>query len=151
MEPSPPVSTPVANDPGEASFKRKQSRIPSVQATSFCKASESTKNAVIGRDNRKCWLCSMEWEPILEVAHNVGASIPLRRVCSSFLSISLVLDFVLLVETALTMYSWSLGKGWEYCQCRSTPRTSTTLFYFAGIAMERTTANTLAGSCSRTT
>jgi len=118
---------------------------------SFRKASDGTKNAVIIRDDRKCWLCSMDCEPILEVAHNVGACIPLKLVCSSFLFISLVLDFVLLVETALTMYSWRLGKGWEYYQCFSTPRTSATLFYFAGIAMERTTANTLAGSCSHTT
>jgi hypothetical protein len=135
MEPSSLVSTPVSNDRGAASSKVKQLRIPSVQATSFRKASDGTKNAVIIRDHRKCWLCGAGWQPLLEVAHNVAASIPLEWVCSSFLCISLVLDFVLLVEKALTMYRWSLGKSWEYCQRCSTLRTSTILFYFAVIAM----------------
>jgi hypothetical protein len=86
------VSTPVANGPREASSTTNQSRIPSVLSTSFRKASDSTKNAVISRDNRKCWLCSVELASVLEVAHNVSASISLEKVCSSFLFISLVLD-----------------------------------------------------------
>jgi hypothetical protein len=151
MEATPTDSIPVATDPREASSKAKQSRIPSVHATSFRKATDTTRNIVIARDNRKCWLCGIGWEPNLDVAHNIGASIPLGRVCSSFLFISLVFDFVLLVETTLTMYSWRFGKGWEYCQRCSTPRMSTTSYFFARIATRRTTASTLAGSCSRKT
>jgi 5-methylcytosine-specific restriction endonuclease McrA len=93
MEATPTDSTPVATGPGEASSKTKQSRIPSAQASSFRKATDTTKNAVITRDNRKCWLCGVGWSPSLDVAHNVGASIPLGRVCSSLLFISLVHDF----------------------------------------------------------
>jgi hypothetical protein len=92
MEATPTDSTPVAIDPGEASSKAKQPRIPSVQASSFRRASDSTKNAVVSRDNRKCWLCDVQLASILEVAHNVSASISLERVRSSFLFISLVLD-----------------------------------------------------------
>src|SRR2546421_3744741 len=98
MEASPPNSTSVANVPGEASPRAKQSRIPSARSTSFRKATDTTRGAVITRDDRTCWLCGMGWEPSLDVAHNVGASIPLGRVCSSFLFISLVLDLVLLVD-----------------------------------------------------
>ena len=147
MEATPSDSIQVANDP-EASSKAKQPHIPSVQATSFRKATDSTRNIVINRDGRMCWLCCSKWASSLDVAHNVDASIPLVWVCSSFLFISLVLDFVLLV---LMMYSWRLGKIWEYCQRRSTPRTSTTSYFSARIAIRRTTATTLAGSCSRKT
>jgi hypothetical protein len=150
MEATPPDSIGVANDP-KASSKVKQPHIPSVHASSFRKATDTTRNVVVNRDGRMCWLCCLDWESSLDVAHNVDASIPLARVCSSFLFISLVLDFVLLVETALTMYSWRLGKSWEYCQRCSTPRTSTTSYFFARIAIRRTTAATLAGSCSRKT
>ena len=95
MEASPPNSTSVANVPGEASSRKKQSRIPSARSMSFRKCTDTTRRAVI---TRKCWLCGLDWEPSLDVAHNVGASIPLGRVCSSFLFISLVLDLVLLVD-----------------------------------------------------
>ena len=147
MEATPSDSIPVS----EASSKAKQPYIPSVQASSFRKATETTKNVVTARDGRVCWLCCMGWSPILEVAHNINAGVPLEWVCSSFLFISLVLDFVLLVETALTMYSWRFGKGMEYCQSFSTPHTPTTSYFFAGIAIRRTTATTLPGSCSRKT
>jgi hypothetical protein len=90
MEATPIDSTSVATDPSEASSKAKQSRIPSVYATSFRKATDTTRNIVIARDNQKCWLCGMGWEPSLDAAHNISASIPLERVCPSFLFISLV-------------------------------------------------------------
>jgi hypothetical protein len=147
MEATPPDSILVP----EASSKAKQPYIPSVQASSFRRATETTRNMVINRDGRMCWLCCAKWESSLDVAYNVDASIPVAWVCSSFLFISLVLDSVLLVETALTMYSWRLGKGWEYCQRRFTPRTSTTSYFSARIAIRRTTATTLAGSCSHKT
>ena len=99
MEATPPDSIRVANDP-EASSKAKQPHIPSVQASSFRRATDITRNVVINRDGRMCWLCCLDWESSLDVAHNVDASIPLVWVCSSFLFISLVLDFVLLVESA---------------------------------------------------
>jgi hypothetical protein len=150
MEATPSDSILVANDP-EASSKAKQPHIPSVQASSFRKATETTKNVVTTRDNRMCWLCCIRLPSSLEVAYNINASVSLDLVCSSFLFISLVLDFVLLVETALTMYSWRFGKGREYCQSFSTLRTPTTSYFYARIAIRRTTATTLSGSRSRKT
>ena len=71
--------------PDRSSPQSKRSRIPSIQTLSFREATKTTKNTVIARDHRRCWLCLADWQPNLDVVYNIGVNISLERVCSSFL------------------------------------------------------------------
>jgi hypothetical protein len=62
-----------------SSIRLSSARIPSENATSFFNPTDTVKSAVYLREERRCWLCNEEYKPILEVAHNVDAFVPIQK------------------------------------------------------------------------